>query len=103
MAAVYSTKLFEGRDVSSWSYTVPAGFRLVVRDIDVFFGGGVEGGAANFVGTLGQTFAYFPFTGLESSGQHWQGRAVFDPGDEIGLVSGVGVDVTVSGYLLTLP
>ena len=103
MAALYSERIWEGRNVTSLAYTVPAGKRLVIRDIDCFFGGGIGGGAANFTGTLGQTFAYFSFTGLSSSAFEWRGRQVFYAGETVAMVSGQGIDVTVSGYLLTEP
>lgn len=103
VSRVYSTRIWEGRNVNVLSYTVPSGYRLVLRDIDTFFGGGIGGGAANYVGTLGQTFAYASFTGLISELVSWRGRQVFEPGETIRMVSGPGVDVTASGYLLELP
>ena len=108
---VYSTQFHQGRDDTGWTYLLSdPSFIVVVRDIDAFFGGGAEGGAANFVGNLGQTFAYFPFTGLESASFSWRGRQVFLPGQSFGMTtSGLigpgpapGVDVMVSGYLLSV-
>lgn len=104
MASVYSVQLYEGRNVNDGSLTVPDGFIWIVRDIDAFFGGGLDGGACNFIGSLGQTFAYFSFTGLVSSSFSWRGRQVFNPGQTFGFISDrAGVDVTISGYQLTLP
>jgi len=103
VASVYSKRLYEGRNVSSGALVVPPGVVWVVRDIDAFFGGGVSGGALNVTGTLGQTFAYFPYTGLVSSSFEWRGRQIFDAGDAWGFVSGAGVDLTISGYELSLP
>lgn len=103
MANVYSVQFYEGRDVSSATLTVPPGLIWIVRDIDAFFGGGLSGDACNFVGSLGQTFAYFSYIALISTGFTWRGRQVFNPGQTFGFVSGEGVDVTISGYQLTLP
>jgi hypothetical protein len=104
MSSVYSTRFYEGKNVTSGTIvTVPAGYIAIVRDIDAFFGGGIEGGALNVIGTLGQTFAWFPFTGLTSAAFTWRGRQVFSAGESVRFVSGAGVDLTVSGYLLTAP
>jgi hypothetical protein len=109
VSRVYSTQFHQERNSTGWTYTNVGTFVVVVRDIDAFFGGGIVGGAANFVGTEGQTFAYFPFTGLDSAVFSWRGRQVFNPGDTFGMTtsSGTGlgpapgVDVMVSGYLLS--
>lgn len=102
-AAVYSTRLIEAHATSAETYTVPAGYRLVVRDADCFYPGGL-GQSAQLEGPAGQIFAYFPFAaavnGVLSS---WRGRQVFEPGETITFASTAAMDITVSGYLLTLP
>lgn len=103
MAAVYSVRFVALRNTSGGGVVVPAGNVAIVRDIDAFFGGGIGGGALNVTGPAGQTFAWFPFTGLESSVFQWRGRQVFNPGETIGWTADHGVDLTISGYLLTLP
>lgn len=109
MTRVYSTQFHQERNSGGWIYANASDFVIVVRDIDAFFGGGANGGAANFIGTEGQTFAYFPFSALQSAGFSWRGRQVFRPGDTFGMTTTSeldlgdppGVDVMVSGYLLS--
>jgi len=103
MPAVYSTSFFAGQNETAFDLVVPAGVVWIIRDIDAFFGGGVSGAAANWLNPTGGTFAYFPFVGLESSAFEWRGRQCFQPGEHFAFVSGEGVDVMVSGYVLTLP
>ena len=103
MATVYSVRFYEGRNVTGGTFTVPAGVIWIVRDVDAFFGGGLAGGALDVVGTLGQTFAWFPFTGLTAAAFQWRGRQVFNPGDVWGFTSGQGIDLTLSGYSLIAP
>lgn len=102
MAAVYSTNLFSGHDVTSWtSSPVPAGDVVIVRDIDVWFGGGVIGGPWSVFGIVGQTFAWGHFDGLLAALQSWRGRQVIPPGQTFGFTALPGLDVTISGYVLT--
>lgn len=107
---VFSQRFFQARNLSGGSnYTVPDGFRAVVRDIDVFDGSVTGDNVFQAISdALGQTFAFWrsPLTGGSlnaGSWFGWRGRQVFFPDDTITFFADSGLDVTVSGYLLTLP
>jgi hypothetical protein len=80
----------------------------VVRDIDVYWGGGLSGSpSVHVIGSAGQTFfeAHEPSTGgpppIDSYTWAWRGRQVFPPGATFAITSsGPAIDATVSGYTL---
>jgi hypothetical protein len=105
-APVYSISMYRQAGlVGAHVLTVPAGLRYIVRDINV----------VNASGTFPNTFAFglnpdpfFVFWQWSTAGAplgfQWQGRLVFDPGEEMVVFGGSGgVDVYVGGYQLTLP
>lgn len=104
MAAVYSTSFLQGHGTyPSVVYNVPPGFRMVVRDIELYWNGPSVDNTVHFIGDIAQTFFAVVFT--VASGQRWAsftGRVVLNTGFEM-TVDNDPVDVTVSGYLLTLP
>lgn len=102
--AVYSVTFMQiaGLD-GRHDYVVPSGFRAVVRDIDVFAHVSVAARDIHIIGQAGQTFYWFDWNTGDTSAQHWSGRVVLDPGSLLRAQSSDLVDVTISGYLLTLP
>jgi hypothetical protein len=107
MARVYSTLLAAVQGLSGpIEYTAPADSTVIIRDVDVYWGGGVTADVSvRLTGTLGQTLwevhvnASLPPYDSRSWG--WRGRQVIPPGSTWGLSgSGPPCDVTVSGYLL---
>lgn len=104
MANVYSIRLL------AWSssatpppYEVPAGYRVIVRDADVWSGGGAITNWQLAVNDVAK-FAAGQFT-VESVAQvaQWRGRQVVEAGEFLVFSSDNATDGLVSGYLLTLP
>lgn len=104
MADVYSTSLLQQQGMfPSASYGVPAGFRVVVVDIELYWNGPSLDTSVFFTGDAGQTFFFDLFT--VTSGQRWgsfTGRVVLSSGFTV-TSDNDPVDVTVSGYVLALP
>lgn len=101
---VFSTSFLQQQGMyPSATYAVPAGFRAVVRDIELYWNGPSLDTSVHFIGDQGQTWFFDLFT--VSSGQRWgsfTGRVVLDLGFSI-TSDNDPVDVSVSGYLLSLP
>lgn len=105
---VYSTRFIQAHGLTSTaSYTVPAGFIAVVRDVDTWISTPIGLNALFLHGALGQAIWQTSATIGESQYGSWRGRQVFEPGELVEVEADVGAldayDVTVSGYLLTLP
>jgi hypothetical protein len=105
---VYSTQFYQGTPVAGLSniYTVPAGYRAILRDLDGVLGF-VDGNLAlfnlgvNFNGIYAQAIV-----GNQNLNLRWRGRQVLDPGDSITVTyvaTSATLQIVVSGYLLTLP
>lgn len=115
MSQVYSVRFFAAQSTTEelLTYTVPAGMRAVLRHIDWVgqVGGGTSGAAAIFLAGASAFVDYFsaPGPGEIVAGiytGHWDGRAVFYEGEEIGcslVPAGITLSVFASGYLLALP
>lgn len=102
--SVYSTNFFSGHGINgSSTYNVPAGFIAVVRDADVFWGGGVALPDFRMIGQAGQTIWFFEFVLGHGESIEWRGRQVIDPLGTLTVVTGDAMDVTISGYLLSVP
>jgi hypothetical protein len=82
------------------SYTVPAGYRAVVRDIDTYNGGDLLQFASYFEGNDLQTIWGVQWTNVNAWSNQWRGRQVFYAGESFHFRADSGVDVTISGYLL---
>lgn len=93
----------EAHGTSAEAYAVPVGFLAIVRDADCFYPGGA-GQSGQLEGSAGGIFAYFPF-GAAINGVlvSWRGRQVLYEGEVFTFASTAGMDIMVSGYLLTLP
>lgn len=105
MPQVYSDILLEQVGLVGSATTVPdPGFLWVVRDIELYWNptAGIES-SCFFIGDIGQTFFFNQFTIV--GGERWgsfSGRVVIK--DSLtATISGQAVDVTVSGYKLSLP
>jgi hypothetical protein len=106
-APVYSTCFVQEKGLSSNAvYAVPPGFVAVMRDIDLY-GNVVADGDVFVQGAQGQTIWWVGFNVGERKVSQWSGRQVFQPLDTIIVNPQLGpldaIDITISGYLLTLP
>lgn len=106
MATLYSTQFaaVQGLVASSHTYTVPAGFIAIVRDIDAFAD---TSGTSTFLvarGPASNVFFYAEFLLATTSSKEWRGRQVLNTGETLVLQAGpAAVDVMASGYLLSMP
>jgi hypothetical protein len=105
VATVYSTSFIQAQGVlGSVSFVVPAQFRAIVRDIDVYSGASAFSRTVNAVGGAGQTFWQHQYQPTDQDSQQFRGRVVLNQGETLTItVSGDVCDITVSGYLLTIP
>jgi hypothetical protein len=104
MAHVYSTQFLaiQGLDGTVY-YDCPLDRVLVLRDLDAYANVTVASRELYLRGSAGQTI-YHDAWGEES--QHsssWRGRQVISPGQQFSVFTSDLIDVSVSGYLLTLP
>ena len=102
MAAVYSTRFITTHAGGAGSYTVPAGFKAVIRQIQGFNGSAVAPETAQLVsdvsgGTLFQTLI------PPSEASYLECRFVFESGESFHTNNGSDIDCYVGGYLLALP
>lgn len=98
---VYSTRLLAwSSDESPAPYEVPDGYVAIVRDLDVWSGGGAMINWQLAVNTVAK-FAAGQFT-VESIAQtaQWRGRQVVQAGEFLVFSSDGPTDGLVSGYLL---
>lgn len=102
---VYSTQFLTGLfPTAPVYYTVPAGYRAVLRDISVYWNGDVSGGVLNVA--IASVALVYRFTGPANvaEGQQWTGRMVLDPGQQLEFSPASGNwGFIASGYLLSLP
>jgi hypothetical protein len=102
--AVYSELLVAELGLTGTAtFTVPAGFRCVLRDLDAYNGGTFTSDTIFLHGQLGQAIWYGQTSSSEGSYHSWRGRQVIDQGLTFAVAVSGTWDVTVSGYLLTLP
>jgi hypothetical protein len=104
--AVYSTRFVEipfGAPASA-SYTVPAGYIAVVRDIDVRFSGGTGGPMVVQVADPNVILAVLNSGDAITGMAQWQGRTVCNEGEVLEALNLGSVDAScaVSGYLLSM-
>jgi hypothetical protein len=105
LATVYSKQFFavEGLTAGVYSY-VPPGYVHVLRDVDVYYNyPGSLTGKFYLVGDNGQTIVSYTFVIASGvSTFQWRGRQVINSVMEI-YTDGNAMDVSVSGYELSLP
>lgn len=104
---VYSSRFIQQRGLSSsTSFAVPSGFIAVVRDLDAYCDATLGFADLFLEGATGQAIAWHHWDATTQDQFQWRGRQVYEPGELIVVTAstgiGVGVDVTVCGYLLTL-
>ena len=108
MAYVYSHSFIKSHAGLEVLYTCPAGFRAVVRNVTIFNSSLASSGTGHLIHwpsscTILQWVVAPPaaLEGAESVNQllHF----VFDAGEWITCANDSSVDMTVSGYLLSLP
>lgn len=107
MGAVYSTRFMNGfMEPGIKSYTIPAGYVAVIRDIDVCATGTLSTPVPGVEVDIGGTvFAQLglPFA-LQNLSYGWRGRQIANAGEVLNVRTSVGGwYYSVSGYLLTLP
>lgn len=106
MGTVYSSNFGQLHAFNGlYAFNVPAGQVLVLRDVDLFAPAQIGTEVEVFLqGDLGQTIWYVVADGTTAINEQWRGRQVFGEGQQIYVnVTSGHVDVTLSGYLLSLP
>lgn len=109
---VYSSALFrlQGMVDTSYSVLVPPGERWIIRDVDVYANNPILLAATFFLQEqpTDAAIVHLHWAVGEQSSKQWTGRQVIDyAGGDGGFTviaeGGVQMDVSVSGYRLTLP
>ena len=105
-SSVYSVRFISNFAISCFGeYTVPEGYRAIVRDADSWHEAGGTGADYIYlsVTSIGGAFWYQTFD--DSNWVSWRGRQVINEGEQLVAQgnSEVPMSVMVSGYLLTLP
>lgn len=101
---IYSSRLFAIHDAPAFinqEYTVPALQTLVVRCIDLYYGGSLGDTYAYALGSAGQVFWQEHWTPAEAGWRQWVGREVLYAGEIFSLNATDVLDMTASGYLLS--
>ena len=100
---LYSTNLLALRDFSgNEAVPAPPGTVLVIRDIDVYYGG-LLAPQFNASGDAGQVFASNTWAPASPGLYSWRGRYVTRPSGLISVFAEFGMDISVSGYVLSAP
>ena len=104
LSPVYTTTFLAAKGLTGTaSYSVPAGFVAVVRDIDAY-GSVTAAGSVTVEGPAGEAIFYFPLPINGQDSKHLTTRCAYTAGQTITAVARVGpvdaMDVTVTGYLL---
>jgi len=106
-APVYSTRLLQAQGLAGTiSYTVPAGYILILRDLDVYcHATGVD--HVLLIGAAGQAIWHQEFDATTTFYGSWRGRQVLYETETVQIAANMSIldsaDVTLSGYLLTAP
>lgn len=106
MAQVYSTQFVNlTSGLTSASFTVPAGFKAVLRDVTWFNPNTLSFTAMFTLGPSGQVVQYVEDANPSTNQYHqWEGRVVYGPGGVILMeTSAAGPGGSAAGYLLSLP
>jgi hypothetical protein len=106
VATLYSTLFGVLRGVETGSvtlYTVPAGYLMVLRDVDLLSNS--AGATQVFIQDGGGAGAWKAFSATaQFQSFQWQGRQVYPAGHELQVVLASGLWIgRFSGYLLTAP
>ena len=105
MATVYSNRFIGAQGLSgSADYYVPAGHVAVVWCATVFHGIEASAIQLRFLAPAPIAFQVYQDVGASAAADIWEGRVVLYPGELLQVIADAGnADVTVSGYLLSLP
>lgn len=104
MATIYSTVFISELGLSgTHSYVCPSDRLLVLRDLDAYAETTVAARDLWLMGSRGQTIFHDSWGAPDQHNAAWRGRQIINPGDSFSVRTTDNVDVTVSGYLLTLP
>lgn len=109
MAQVYSAQLAAQADyIGTLLVLVPAGYKLVVRDIMAFHNASGQPAQLVWDGNItNQNIWWAQWTSTQTGFVQWTGRQVFEAGQSMQFVAsdagGHGVSFQVSGYKLLLP
>lgn len=89
---------------ATYSYTVPAGYRAIVRDSDTYAGGSISSSGDCFFDLDGVVYDWFTVDVDTTVVHQWRGRQVAESGSVLTVtITGIAMSTSVSGYLLTLP
>lgn len=101
MAVIYSTRLLAwSSSTTPPAYEVPAGYVVVMRDLDVWFGGGAIVNWQLSINDIAKIAAgQFNEDALAQTAE-WRGRQVVQAGEFIVFASDGATDGALSGYLL---
>ena len=105
-APVYTDELYGVHDLSSDSFTVPAGVRWVATSIFLFYPGGAISSSFQMVNPATLVTRFFDAAGPDVIGQFriFSGfRLVLLEGQTFDVTGLNGPDVSINGYVLTLP
>lgn len=109
MSQVYSAQLAAQADyIGTLLVLVPAGYKLVVRDIMAFHNSSGQPAQIVWDGNItNQNIWWAQWTSTQTGFAQWTGRQVFESGQQMQFVcsdaGGHGVSFQVSGYKLLLP
>lgn len=104
MAIIYSHRFIAwASEATPPGYQVPAGYVAVVRDADVYSGGGSIINYQMFINGVAKFWAgQFTVEAVAQVAQ-WRGRQVLKAGEILGFTANGALDGSISGYLLSLP
>jgi hypothetical protein len=104
--AVYSSrywKVHNASGVGAATFTVPAGYRGVLRSVDVYYGGsGAPSATIQIDGAPVVVLQYFSWSPLTPGSRSWSGGQVIETGETVEIVCSDAMDTVASGYLLPL-
>ena len=102
MSTVYTTTVLRFNSAAGGSYTVPAGKKLIVRNVDVL-AVNPPANATWYVTVAGVIHFGGEFVGTPYATGHWEGRAVAAAGEVVALNTGASMFGHITGYLMNAP
>jgi len=105
VATVYSKSFVQYEGLDGTETVEPlAGYIDIIRDVDVYANNtGVSPIHFRLIGQSGQTIWLFQVDPDTNASGHWTGRQVMDAGVAWSVETDAPMDVSVSGYQLSLP
>jgi hypothetical protein len=103
LADVYTTRFLNAGAVAFAEFTAPAGYRCVLRDINMLFNGALTADGWSFA-IAGKLLAAGQVPSSAVFMWRWQGRQVIEAGEELTFgASNPNFYVMATGYQLFLP